>query len=197
MSAAGFADRWVGRAGTIAFVVAALALARVIGGQFPQPIEEVEEPHRVTGTVGEQASLRAAEITVDEVRLGPELVGPGLALTTDGVWVVADVTFTPTLEDAGLAYVQVVDGEGRIFRATRPGTSTCNASGPGIPLSCSLAIEVPADAVPGATLQLAPEVDPRYDNLLELPLGLTEDAVGTALTGEGVELRPATPGRTS
>ena len=197
MSRPGFADRWVGRAGTIAFVLAALALARVIGGHFPEPIEEFEEPHRMVAEVGEEASLRAAHVTVDEVRLGSSVVGHGLSLPTDGVWVVLDLTYTPTTEDAGLPYAQVVDGQGRTFRTTMPSSSTCILSGPGIPSSCSMAIELPADAVPGATAQLATWADPRFDNLLEVPLGLTAADVEAALGSDGVELLPATQGRTS
>lgn len=197
MSAAGFADRWVGRAGTIAFVLAALALARVIGGEFPEPIEEFQEPHTVAAAVGEEASLRTARVTVEDVRLGSSIVGQGVALPTDGVWVVADLTLTPRDEDAALSYAQVVDGQGRVFRATQPGSRTCAGSGPQIPLRCSLAIEVPAEAVPGATLQLGTGVDPRFDNLLEVPLGLTAADVEAAQAAEGVELLPATPGGTS
>lgn len=190
------ADRWVGRAGTIAFVLAALALARVIGTQFPDAVQEFELPHAVGVEVGEAGSLRTAEITVEELRLGTELTGPGTILPSPGVWLVADVTFTPTLEDARPLYVEVLDEQGRSFRATRAGTNSCTTSPPGVPMTCSVAVELPADAWTGASLRLGTSDDPRFDNLLVLPLPVTADQVEQA-AGRSVELRPASPGGTS
>lgn len=194
MSAAGIADRWVGRAGTIAFVVAALALARVIGDQFPDPIQEFQRPHPVQAQVGETAELRLADIEVHGIRVGDQLVGPGMLYPTDGVWVVADLTFTPTLEDAGLPYAQIVDAEGRTYTNTRGySTSTCGASAPGIPVTCSLALEIPANAADGAALELSPRLDPRYDNVLVLDLGLDAARVAAA-EGTRLSLDPTADG---
>lgn len=185
------ADRWVGRAGTIGFVLAALALARVIGDQFPDPIQEFERPHPVEAEVGGTAELRLADVEVHDVRLGTELVGPGALFPTEGVWVVTDLTFTPTVEDAGLPFAQLVDADGRTYTSTRGfQSSTCGSSAPGIPLTCAVALEIPADAAVGATLQLAPRIDPRYDNLLTLDLGLTAEQVGAA-QGQRQALDPA------
>ena len=92
-------------------------------------------------------------------------------------WVVADLTLTPTVEDAGLPHVQVVDAGGRTFGLTRGSTTnSCRLTQPGIPLRCSVAVELPADALAGAVLQLAPVPDPRFDHLLQVDLGLGADA---------------------
>lgn len=184
MSTASLSSRWLGRAGTVGFVVAALALGRVIGDQFPDPIQEFEEPHIVHAEVGEPAQLRLAQVQVDAVHVGTEFRGAGTLLPTEGVWVMADVTMTPTLEDVGLSYLRMVDPQGRVFGLTRGGeTNTCRVSQPGIPMTCSIAIELPTDAVPGITLEVAPTADPRYDNVLSVDLGLEAQDVEQALAG--------------
>lgn len=201
-SAPGLGHRWVGRAGTIGFVLAALALARAIGTQFPDPLDEFEQPHVVTAALGQTVELRTAEVTVQDVRVGTELVASGTPLPTEGVWVMAELSYTPTAEDTGLPYARIVDGDGRTFLATRGGTNTCGSSGPGIPLTCSVSIEIPADAAPGAVLQLASTGDHqrdtvRFDSLLELPLGLTAaDVEAAQATGSSLEIPAPVPGRT-
>lgn len=180
------ADRWVGRAGTIGFVVAVLALGRVIGDQYPDPIQEFEQPHLVEAAVGDPTGLRLADVEVHGTRLGTELVGPGSVLPTDGVWVVTDLTFTPTLEDIGLPFAQLVDAQGRVYTATRGmAGSSCGATAPGIPLTCAIALEIPADAAVGAALHLGPRLDPRYDDVLVVDLAVTAEQVAAA---EGTRL---------
>lgn len=192
MSARTFSARWTGRAGTIAFVVAALALGRVVGDRFPDPIKALEEPHVVEAQVGEAGELRLARVQVDQVQVGTRYRGSSSLLTTDGVWVMADITLTPTLQDVGLTYAQVRDGQGRIFGPTRGGaTNTCRVSQPGIPLTCSVALELPEDAVPGARLLLAPVLDHRFDNVVSVDLALTADDVARAQADPQAE--PLTP----
>lgn len=185
MSAATLSSRWLGRAGTIGFVVAALALGRVIGNQFPDPIQEFEQPHLVHAEVGEVAELRLAQVQVDAVHVGTQFRTDGALMPTDGVWVMADITMTPTLQDAGLPYLRMVDAQGRTFGLTRGSTTnTCRVSQPGIPLVCSVAIELPADAVPGIVLEAAPVLDPRYDNVASVDLGLQATDAEQALAAD-------------
>ena len=159
----------------------AFLIGRVVGDRFPDPLAAFEEPHVVRAQVGEPAALRLAEVQVDEVRVGTAYRGHGSLLTTEGVWVMADITLTPTLKDVGLPNAQVRDAQGRVFGPTRGGdTNTCRVSQPGIPLTCSIAIELPEDAVPGATMVLAPVPDPRFDNVLSVDLGLTAEDVDRA-----------------
>lgn len=184
------AGRWLGPAGKIGFVVAALALAQVIGDQFQNPIEEVAEPRLHTVAVGEGAQLRALSIEVEDVRLGTALVEDDTTLPTEGVWVVTDVTYTPTTQDAGVPMAQIVDQAGRTYRQTRLGSSSCISTMPDVPLSCSVALEVPADALEGARLRLGANEDPRYDDLLDVDLGLSAaDGEAAVAAAETVELR--------
>lgn len=186
----GVSRRWMGRAGTVAFVAAALALASAVDDAFPGPLEAVAEPHLVRVGVGGTASLRLADIRVEKVRLGTVLTSLGAVLPTDGAWIMVDLTLTPTVEDVGLPHVRVVDVQGRVFGQTRGSTTnSCRVSQPGIPMSCSVAVELPEDALAGAVLQVAPVLDPRYDHLLEVDLGLGADAARRAQeAGDPLEL---------
>lgn len=186
-SGGGLSARWLGPAGKIGFVVAALALAQVIGDQFPDPVDEVGEPHVRSAEVGESAELRALEIMVVDVRLGQTLQGPGSIASSPGVWVVPDVTYTPTTKDVGVALAQIVGSDGRVYRATRPLSANCGVSQPGLSKTCSVALELPVEALDGAVLQLASALDPRFDDLLEVDLGLTA-ADGQAAAGQTVSL---------
>lgn len=177
-----FARRWSGRGGTIAFVVAALALARVIGDQYPDAAAHYARPHLVQVALGETAHLRTMDVVVDAPQVGTTVQDDWSVLETSGVFVQVEVAYTPTLEDTGLRYAEIVDAQGRSFTTTRSGSNTCTLSRPLVTSHCSVALELPADAVPGATLRLAADgFNPGYDSMLEVPLGLDAADVEAAL----------------
>jgi hypothetical protein len=172
--------RWTGRLGTTAFVLAALALGRVVGDELPQPFDRLGAPREHHVAVGEPARLRTAEVTVTGVRVGPALDDLSATLTTPGVWVVADLEITPTDADASLATWEVVAADGTEWGRTRALVDTCRSTPPAITQRCGVAVEVLPDAVPGARLRLATQDDVRYDDRAVVDLGLTADDVSGA-----------------
>lgn len=187
------AGRWTGRAGTVAFVLAALALARVVGDSYPAPMQQFAQPHEVRATVGEPAHLRTLDVTVDDVRLGRSFSYSSSLYETPGVFVMVDVTFTPTLKDATVAYAELVDAQGRSYTRTRADTNLCQLVAPGITSRCSIALEIPAEAAPGAVLRLGHDGwRSSFDSLLVLDLGLDAAEVSGAAP-PGRPLRPLDP----
>lgn len=173
-------SRWTGRLGTTAFVVAALALGRVVGDELPQPFDRLGAPRDHHVAVGETAYLRTAEVTVTGVRMGPVLEDVSTTLTTPGAWLVADLEITPTDADASLAGWHVVAPDGREWGRTRALLDTCRSTPPGVTQRCGVVLEVLPEALPGAVLRLATEEDVRYDDQAVVDLGLTADDVGAA-----------------
>lgn len=180
-----FSGRWLGGSGTVAFVIAALAVGRVVGGQLPDPFTPLSEPREHAVGVGGTAELREATVRVTEVRLGPLLEDGGPGVATPGLWLVADLELTGRDVDSRVATWQVV-ADGTSWSQTRGLTSTCGLAPPGITQRCSVAIEVPPEALPGAVLRLGTAEDLRYDDVAVVDLGLSRQEVQAAATGDPV-----------
>lgn len=168
--------RWVGRAGMTAFVIAALAVGRVVGDAVPRAEKVMEVPHDVVVALGEPAELRTATITVDAVSLA-QSVTDELGYTvqqTPGVYVVVEMTSTARDQPAGVLSAALSSADGsRTFKRSRP-TLTCLSQPPGMTQTCGVALEIPPEELDGARLLLSTHMfEGRYDDQLVLPLGLT------------------------
>lgn len=172
-----FSRRWIGRAGITAFVVAALAVGRVVGDDVPAGGKILQEPHDVVVALGEPAHLRTATVTVDAVRLAHSVTDEfGYTVQeTPGVYVVVEITSEAGGAPAGVLSATLSNTDGtRTFARTRP-TLTCREQPPGMVQTCGVALEIPPGELEGARLLLATNMfDGRYDDQLVLPLGLTE-----------------------
>ncbi|MFX0537576.1 hypothetical protein ACQBAT_01050 [Ornithinimicrobium sp. Y1847] len=185
MSVEGLAQRWGGRAGVIAFVLASLALARAVGDRFPDPAAVYAAPHEVAAAWEEPAELRTVVITLGEVSAGERLQAGSALYATEGVFVVVDLEYEPTITDVGLSHAELVAADGRTYQPTRRDANTCIVASPAIPETCSIAFELPADAAPGATLHLATNAfNQSYDSLLVAPLPIAETADLDALLAQ-------------
>lgn len=173
--------RWAGGAGTAAFVVAALAVGRVVGDQLPEPFDRLSAPREHAVAVGEAAHLRTADVVVTGTHLGP-LLDDGLTrISTPGLWLVAELEITGTDGDSLLSTWEVVSADGaRSWSQTRGLTRTCSVAPPGITQRCSVAVEVLPEALAGASLRLATVADLRYDDVAVVDLGLTTETVEAA-----------------
>ncbi|AXH97002.1 hypothetical protein [Ornithinimicrobium avium] len=182
--------RWLGGLGTSAFVLAALAVGRVVGDQLPDPFEPLSAPREHAVGVGETAYLREAELTVTGTRLGP-LLDDGLSpVPTPGIWLVVDLELTGAGSDSQLRTWEVVAADGTSWAQTRGLTRTCSLVPPGITQRCSVALEVLPAALPGATLRLGTASDLRYDDVAVVELGLTAADVEAAASDAPVATLP-------
>ena len=136
------------------------------------PEEAREAPFPVRAVIGEPASGRNIETTIADVRRADRVTAG--AWSADGNWVVVDLTVEAVMtEPASLALATLTIGD-RVFSASeRPKSLAQSALAVGIPLSGSLAFELPTDADQGeGTLSLALHGDSRLDSVIELPIDL-------------------------
>lgn len=142
-------------------VVLALWVGSIVTSWLPDPQQVYAASFFRPGTVGETVSIRSYNVTVTGVRAGPEVATDAQVAVTRSLWLVVDLTWSPT--DAAIAWSsegvasqltaaepRLMSADGREFGGLPGITTTCGAAQPGLPLTCSVPFEVPPDALEGA-----------------------------------------------
>ncbi|MFI7064938.1 hypothetical protein ACIBL3_28370 [Kribbella sp. NPDC050124] len=171
---------------TVAVLVGIVGLYRLTPTQ-----KDIQEPVAVNGVVGRAVQTPRFDLTVEGVRVGRTLRLPGASKARDTLssFVVVDAVVTATREPIHLASVRIQAADGVTYLgANRNGLDQVDLTGiefaPDIPVRGSFVIELPADKLPGATLQV---MEKSIFNDLEaqatIPLGVdTEPAVEDMVT---------------
>lgn len=165
---------------TALLVVAALFVGSAIMERLPSTTDVYERPYEHAVAIGEDATLRTGVVKVTGVRAAEQVRSSGRTAATEGVWLVADLEWTPTREaqPLSLSSVRVEDAEGNQYGGLGPITASCGPGQPGITLLCQVPVEVPKDAVPGATLRIPALGSVNGpDDVAVVDLGLTEESV--------------------
>ncbi|WP_134738382.1 hypothetical protein [Nocardioides sp. 503] len=163
--------------GTAVVCLALLAAGSWLQGWLPDDdADPAAEPHVRAGGVGDALDLRTATVTVDEVRGTRRVEQYGTELVSPGLWVVVGYTVVPTEENATVTFAELEDGRGRTWGLVGRNANSCAESPPGVPVRCTVLMEVPADALPTLRLRLARlSRETRFDAVAEVDLGLTRD----------------------
>lgn len=152
----------------------ALLVAAWFAVDITPPLDRGAEPFAVTGEIGEVLEGRNIAARVVSVSVADRVVDEG-GWWAEGTWVVveAELTATTTEEMAVLSTANLVV-DGRTYRASeRPESARDAILSVGIPVTGSLAFEIPEDLAEGeAVLQLAPAVSPVRDSQLEVRIDL-------------------------
>lgn len=138
---------------TAILVIAALFIGSFIAERMPQPDRIVgEQPFYHAVEVGEQATLRTAEVTVTGVQTAKRVERFGQVAESAGVWLVVDVEWDPRDAPSTLqgSTVMVRASDGRRFGDLQVVFTSCGPTQPGIPVACQIAIEIAPDALEGA-----------------------------------------------
>lgn len=167
------------QAAAAVLLVAALATGRAVQQLMPAD-ETSARPFERHGVVEEPLELRWGTLEIGEVEGSTRITSNGAVRITTGVYIVVPITFTAAGEPQRPSYVAVRDSHGRTFGAIsdRNPYNLGGAAQPGIPRQTLAAVELPADAVPGAQLVVGLESNPedhRRDDLAVIDLGLTAD----------------------
>lgn len=182
-----------GRSRTVkaAFVVLAILAGKQLVSHLPDD-ETSWRPFEVAGAAGEQVTLRAATVVLEEVRLTPTVHTPTEGYRTPGLWVVATTTLVPAEERESLAFTAVrsADGERTWSGRSRSWTS-CPATPPGVPVTCDLIFEAPAEFLAGADLLLATDEDHRHDTIAVIDLGIDAEQVAAGADADPVTVQEA------
>lgn len=146
--------------------LAVLALGGFIREQLPKAADVMAEPLTYT-----DSAPRYGDVSSPEAILATEVNG----VSTHGYWLLVRTQYTPSVPDE--MYAGFLDAaDGRRFEASNNYRQACGYLHTGIPAECILAFEVPADALPGAALQVGPpreSLAPR----ITVPLDLGADRV--------------------
>jgi hypothetical protein len=170
----------VRRLGTAALVVAALAIGGALSAYKPGP-DVKHRPFISDGKQGERVHTRAFDAELLGVRGGEAIASGGVKHESKGVWVIAKVRLTATVEATTVAYAALRDGDDRIFLATGRITQPLGSRElqPGIPVEFEFVFEVPENVPLSLAMRLAVHVlesSNRMDGMaqLELPIGRDE-----------------------
>ncbi|GAA0599508.1 hypothetical protein HPO96_21920 [Kribbella sandramycini] len=141
---------------TLAVLIAIVGLYRLTPTQ-----KDIQDPTPVNGVVGRAVETPRFTLTVDGVRVGKKLRIPRSSPDRESRtnFVLIDATVTALREPMYLKRVRVLTADGVAYLgANRTGLDQTALSGaelaPGIPVRGSFVVELPADKLPGATLQV-------------------------------------------
>ncbi|MFI5696639.1 hypothetical protein ACIA58_32595 [Kribbella sp. NPDC051586] len=165
---------------TLAVLVAIVGLYRLTPTQ-----KDIQDPTPVKGIVGRTVKTPRFDLTVNDVRVGKKLRIPHSTPDRDSLtdFVVIDATVTATREPIHVFNVRIRSADGVTYLgANRNGLDQVDLTGtelaPDIPVRGSFVVEMPANKVPEATLQV---MEKSFLNDLEpqvtVPLGPDTPAV--------------------
>lgn len=180
---------------TVMLVIAALFVGSTLTKYLPSPDSFRDDPFPVAGALGETVHLRTGDITLTTLQPAKEIELNGQVAATSGVWVVVDVIYEPRdqpgVVTGGQGRMRSTDG--RIFGGAQAIIANCGPANPGLPVTCQLPFEVPADALEGLILAMPAEAEHwAADHVTEIDLGLTTDkARDFAATDARITLKPS------
>ena len=163
-------SRWL----TVPALTAALLFGSWALSHLPTSSSVANAQFIRSGTVGQSVDLRTGSVKVTGVRSAAEIQSGNQVAKTPGIWLVVDVDFTPRNEPRDLLLPQLSDSMERSFGGFQAITvPPCSAGQPGMVLSCTFALELPTDALSGATLLLHSE-----DSLSRVPFDVASIDLG-------------------
>ncbi|MBB1587617.1 MAG: hypothetical protein HG423_012715 [Propionibacterium sp.] len=163
-------SRWL----TVPALTAALLFGSWAVSHLPTSSSVANAQFIRSGTVGQPVDLRTGSVKVTGVRSAAEIQSGNQVAKTPGIWLVVDVDFTPRNEPRDLLSPQLSDSMERSFGGFQAITvPPCSAGQPGMVLSCTFALELPTDALSGATLLLHSE-----DSLSRVPFDVASIDLG-------------------
>lgn len=182
---------------TAILVLAALFVGSFISEWVPHPDRILtEQPFPHNAPIGETVHLRTAEVTVADINTAKRIEGFGEVSESSGVWLLADIVWSPLGEPRTLGGASVVirAQDGREFGGLQTITTLCGPTQPGIAVSCQIAIEVAPDALEGAHLLIpADGFVHASDDLAVIDLGIdAAKAADLAATDTQVKLLETT-----
>lgn len=176
--------------GVGALVVAGLAVTQSLDALLPSATGSdfgtgAQRPFVREGAPGSPIALRTGELTVTSIEGATTLDETGAyPVTTEAVFLVVHFTWTPRSEKGSITVAEVAGADDRVFRATSIGSGrdgvTCPFPPPGVTADCTAVVELPRDALPGATVTLSSNaVDEGLDDVARVDVGVGAEAAGS------------------
>ncbi len=160
-------------------VIATLAAGRLLAQTLPTS-QAGTRPFVTTAQIGERVPLRDGSVVVTGVRGAPTLSQWQQTYTTPGLYVMVDITFTPADEITTLQWAQFRATNGTLWGGSPSNRhpDTCSGAIPGLPLTCSVAVDVPVDRLAGLHVVLGPDASGEdFDAVADVDLAITADLI--------------------
>lgn len=177
--------RSVSSVGTVAFVIAAMALGRAITDLVPTA-NVVATPFVHSGGVGQNIDLGFANIKVTSVRVTPLITGSSAA-QAGGRWLVVGTEMTSTKKPMRIGRPTLIDTEGRVSLSTERGQECRGGANlpTDVPWQVTFCFDVAKESLAGGRVLFARgDYEDggdgfRRDAVAEVDLGLTSSEVDT------------------
>ncbi|MDO5084381.1 MAG: hypothetical protein Q4D89_13420 [Arachnia propionica] len=138
---------------SLLLVIGALLALTRLTERTPTVDQISSEPFRIATTLGRPTTFRIGTVTVTGISAATELQQTTPPLRTPGIWLVVTLEFIPSTEAVTLPDLHLEGSDGTTYGGRQAGNMVgCGPAQPGFVLSCSLAMELPPDALAGATL---------------------------------------------
>lgn len=188
--------RWGHRAGIAAVALVLLGVATAWDAWLPGNDDDPGSESFVRRVaVAEPVDLRTMTVMVDSVTGAAAIDEFGSQLISPGLWIVVRYSVTPAKENAGVFFAELRDGTGRVWSSAHGrNQNSCPSGPPGVRSGCVAVFEVPADALPGLRLRLAPGDEQRYGVVADVDLGLDGDDAARFAVMSGLEIPGTTVG---
>lgn len=165
--------------GTIAGVIAAMAVGRLVTDHLPAG-GQAQDPFVRTGAVGDRVSTEYADVTVYDVAAADFLVGID-TIAARGTYLVIDVKAHARHRSSSLRTIELRAPDGTIFGLNERGTA-CSGTvwlHTGATTYARLCFDVPTDALAGLHLHLNREGalykgEVARDEVIDIDLGIGE-----------------------
>lgn len=139
---------------TAAILGAAFAVGSVINSYLPTRSDILLEPFPVAGEIAQPVEIRTGRVSADNVRAASEISQFGRTAKTPGVFALVDLTFDTNGEAPIVAPISWVGGDGKEYGGSQPGPriNNCGSAQVGLPVTCTVVIEMPPTALAGGKL---------------------------------------------
>lgn len=166
---------WPTKIGAGVAVLAAVAAGQAIDSALPGTDSR---PFVHSAGVRERVHLSYADVTVNGRYVARTLDSVQGVVTTPGRWLVVDLGVVAWHRPLARPGFTLEDGKGRVYRIDLRSGYSWDDAPTGVPWRVHIPFEVPADALPGATLVISRNADDhRRDDIARVDLGIgTEDA---------------------
>lgn len=166
---------------TVTVLVAALLVGSWASSLVPMVDDAGEAPFVREAAVGDAVELRTGTVTVEGIRAASEVVHSSQVAATEGLWLLADVRFDARGETRYLPQPWLVTPDGTRYGDRQAVTLSCGPAQPGLPVRCTVGLEVPKSALEGAHLWIPADHlgTDNPDDLLDVDLALDAAAVET------------------
>lgn len=163
---------------TAVVVLAAIAAGSAIDRHLPSTQEILARPFITKASLGQEVAIRTGTVTATGARTARSILADRMTHRSEGVWLVVDLGYTAKDEPWAPAAPAFVAADGTEYSDLSGAAGSCRNTQTGLPLECTIAIEVAPEDLPGMSLRLAASArgGTAGDDVVLIDLGIAEDS---------------------